>query len=74
MRGFCIQATMRVVPLSDAAIGTLVGTPRHITSIYVFWHHDGERYSAFANSFALIARRAETRPPQPLEQRIRRNT
>jgi len=48
----------RVVPLSDAAIGTLTGTPRHITSPYVFWHHDGERYSTFANSFALIARRA----------------
>ena len=49
----------RVVPLSDAAIGTLVGTPRHITSPYVFWHHDGKRHSTFANSFALIARRAE---------------
>ena len=48
----------RVVPLSDAAIGTLVGTPRHITSPYVFWHHDGKRHSTFANSFALIARRA----------------
>jgi len=48
----------RVVPLSDAAIGTLTGTPRHITKPYVFWHHDGERYSTFANSFALIARRA----------------
>ncbi len=46
------------MPLSDAAIGTLTGTPRHITSTYVFWHHDGERYSTFANSFALIARRA----------------
>jgi integrase/recombinase XerD len=48
----------RVVPLSDAAIGTLVGTPRHITSPYVFWHHDGKRHSTFANSFVLIARRA----------------
>jgi integrase/recombinase XerD len=48
----------RVVPLSDAAIGTLVGTPRHITSAYVFWHHDGKRHSTFASSFALIARRA----------------
>jgi integrase/recombinase XerD len=48
----------RVVPLSDAAIDTLVGTPRHITSPYVFWHHDGKRHSTFANSFALIARRA----------------
>ncbi len=48
----------RVVPLSDTAIGTLTGTPRHITSPYVFWHHDGDRYSTFANSFALIARQA----------------
>ncbi len=31
----------RVVPLSNVAIGTLVGTPRHITSPYVFWHDDG---------------------------------
>ena len=31
----------RVVPLSDAALGTLVGTPRQITSPYVFWHADG---------------------------------
>ena len=35
----------RVVPLSDAAVGTLVGTPRHITSPYVFWHHDGKRHT-----------------------------
>ena len=49
----------RVVPLSDVAIGTLVGTPRHVTSTYVFWHGDGQRYTNFANSFALVARRAE---------------
>ncbi len=48
----------RVVPLSDTAIGTLVGTPRHITSPYVFWHDDGQRYTTFANIFALVARRA----------------
>src|ERR1700677_1379233 len=48
----------RVVPLSDAAVGTLVGTPRHITSPYVYWHGDGHRYTCFANSFALVARRA----------------
>jgi integrase len=48
----------RVVPLGDAAIGTLVGTPRHITSPYVFWRGDGQRYTNFANSFALVARRA----------------
>ena len=34
----------RVVPLSDAAVGTLTGTPKHITSPpYVFWHDDGVR-------------------------------
>jgi Phage integrase family len=43
---------------SDAAIGTLVGTPRHTTSPYMFWHHDGKRHSTLANSFSLIARRA----------------
>jgi integrase len=48
----------RVVPLSDAAVGTLIGTPRHITAPSVFWHHDGQRYTRFATSFALIARRA----------------
>ena len=35
----------RVVPLSDAALGTLVGTPRQSTSPYVFWHADGIRYT-----------------------------
>jgi integrase/recombinase XerD len=48
----------RIVPLSDVAVGTLVGTPRHITSPYVFWHHDGQRHTTFANSFVGIARRA----------------
>jgi integrase/recombinase XerD len=48
----------RVVPLSDAAIGTLVGTPRHTTAPYVFWHHDGQRYSTFFNTFGTIAHRA----------------
>ena len=48
----------RVVPLSDAALGTLIGTPRHLISPYVFWHADGQRYTNFANSFALVARRA----------------
>jgi site-specific recombinase XerD len=48
----------RIVPLSDVAVGTLVGIPRHITSLYVFWHHDGQRDTTFANSFVGIARRA----------------
>ena len=36
----------RIVPLSDVAVSTLVGTPRHITAPYVFWHHDGQRIGA----------------------------
>jgi len=43
---------------SDAAIGTSVGTPRHTTSPYMFWHHDGNRHSTLANCFSLIAGRA----------------
>jgi integrase len=50
-----------VVPLSDPAIGTLVGTPRHITSGYVFWHGDGVRYTCFAGRFRKFARRAGMR-------------
>lgn len=48
----------RVVLLSDAAPGTLVGTPRHITASAVFWHGDGQRYANFAGAFRKIARRA----------------
>ena len=49
----------RVVPLSDDALGTLIGTPRHTTAPYVFWHGDGARYSTFANSFSVIAKKAQ---------------
>jgi integrase len=48
----------RVVPLSEAALAVLAGTPRHPTSPFVFWHGEGVRYTRFANSFVLIARRA----------------
>jgi integrase/recombinase XerD len=48
----------RVVPLSKEAVGTLLGTPRHTTSNFVFWHDDGQRYSQFANGFVAIARKA----------------
>jgi integrase/recombinase XerD len=48
----------RIVPLSDAALGTLTGTPRHITGAWVFWHDDGQRYTNFAGVFRKIARRA----------------
>src|SRR5690242_2014379 len=49
----------RVVPLSDEAVGTLVRTPRHMTSPYVFWHGDGVRYTCFAGRFRKFARRAK---------------
>jgi integrase len=48
----------RVVPLSDAALGTLLRTPRHLTSAYVFWRGGGERHTQFANRYRQIARRA----------------
>ena len=47
-----------MVPLSHVALGTLLGTPRHPTSPYVFWHGDGRRHMRFANGFSAIARRA----------------
>jgi integrase len=42
----------RVVPLRDTSLGTLIGTPRHITSPRVFWHGTGDRYTCFADDFA----------------------
>jgi integrase len=48
----------RVIPLSDVALSTLVGTPRHLTKPWVFWHNQGERYGNFAGIFRKIARRA----------------
>jgi integrase len=35
----------RVVPLRDISLGTLIGTPRHMTSPRVFWHGTGDRYT-----------------------------
>ena len=48
----------RVVPLSDDALGTILGTPRHPTSPFVFWRGDGERYTNFSGAFRKIAARA----------------
>lgn len=48
----------RIVPLSDAALSTILGTPRHSTSVYVFWHSDGARYTGFTGAFRKIAARA----------------
>lgn len=50
----------RTIPLSDDALGTLLGTPQHPGRRYVFWHGgEGQRYTHFASRFAVIAKRAE---------------
>ncbi|MGH1573883.1 tyrosine-type recombinase/integrase [Methylobacterium sp. P31] len=50
----------RTIPLSDDALGTLLGTPQHPARRYVFWHGDeGQRYVHFASRFAVIAKRAK---------------
>lgn len=48
----------RSVELSDEAVGTLVGTPAHIASDVVFWHHDGQRYHNVSSQFGRVRRRA----------------
>ncbi|MWV25495.1 tyrosine-type recombinase/integrase, partial [Methylobacterium sp. 2A] len=50
----------RTIPLSDDALGTIVGTPQHRDRRYVFWHgEEGQRYTHFASRFAVIAKRAK---------------
>lgn len=50
----------RTIPLSDDALGTLLGTPQHADRRYVFWHGgEGQRYTHFASRFAVIAKRAK---------------
>lgn len=51
----------RVVSLNEEAVGTLAGTPRHISSPFVFWHGQGERYHNFAGRFRECAARAGQR-------------
>ena len=48
----------RVVPLSEKALGTFLGTPRHPTGTYLFWHNAGQRYSSFASQYRNLANRA----------------
>lgn len=52
----------RIIPLDDPLLlggtGTIVGTPRHLRSKYVFWHHDGLPFRQFATSFAAVRDRA----------------
>jgi integrase len=47
----------RIIPLSEAAYETLVRTPRHPTSAYVFWHSDGDRFRQFSGHFRRVARK-----------------
>lgn len=52
----------RIIPLDDpllaGGVGTIVGTPRHIVSRFVFWHHDGLPFKQFATSFATVRDKA----------------
>ena len=48
----------RTVPLDERAAGAIAGTPAHLHSRWVFWHHDGERYSRIANQFSATVQRA----------------
>jgi integrase/recombinase XerD len=47
----------RTLPLSEPAYETIVGTPRHPTSPFVFWHSDGARYRQFSGHFRRLAKR-----------------
>lgn len=49
----------RAVPLDKRAVGALSDSPVHITSKWVFWHGNGERYANLASRFREIMRRAE---------------
>lgn len=51
--------TPRSIELSDSAVGTIVGTPRHIKSKFVFWHGEtGDRYAHVATNFRDMVRKA----------------
>lgn len=51
------RARLRMVPLSAQGAGTLQGVPRHITSPFVFWHGNGQRYTQASTQLALIRKR-----------------
>jgi integrase len=53
--------TPRVVPLSEAAVGTISGTPRSLSSPYVFWHGAGSRYRNVSSRLAAIKAKQELR-------------
>lgn len=65
---------LRSVPLDERAIGTMAGTPAHLSTPYVFWHGQGSRYSNVASRFAQITRNAVTRARaagKPVPRRFR---
>jgi integrase/recombinase XerD len=47
----------RTVTLTDAAGGTIRGTPRHIKSAWIFWHDEGARYRNLSSRLRAIIRR-----------------
>lgn len=54
----------RVIPLKghrllEQAPGTISGTPQHLHSKFVFWHHDGQPYLNASNQFRLAAVEAD---------------
>jgi len=49
----------RTLKLTPEAAGTLAGTPRHISSPYVFWHGDGLRYRNLPTFLSRKIKRAK---------------
>jgi integrase len=45
--------------VSDDALDTILGTPRHVTPPFVFWRGDRDRYTTLSGLFRRIAARAE---------------
>ncbi len=48
----------RTVSLDERAAGTYAGTPAHLHSRWVFWHHEGDRYRRISNQFNTLIKRA----------------
>jgi integrase/recombinase XerD len=62
---------VRFVPFSEAAVGIVVGIPRHIKSRLVFWHDDGEPYRNVSSNFQQFRRRfAKDHPGDPVTFRF----
>lgn len=52
------KSTVRTIRLTEAAIRTIRGTPRHISAPWVFWHDDGERYLNLSSRLREIKKRS----------------